>query len=79
MAGINAPRVGTINASFADVQLQLAALVACLAPGDVATATCSLPGMNARERLEILVNEMQSRFDAAAADYFAYIVSRDPV
>lgn len=75
VAGINAPQVGAINASFVDVQLQLGAVVACLAPGGVTTATCSLPGMNARQRLEILVSEMQGRFDAAAADYLAYIVS----
>lgn len=76
VAGINAPRVQTINASFTDVQLHLAALVACLAPGNVApAATCRLPGMNARQRLEILVSEMQDRFDLAAADLQYYIVS----
>lgn len=75
VADINAPRVGTMNASFADVQLQLAALVACLAPGNVTPATCSLPGLNARRQLEYLVEEMQGRFDAAAADLQKYIVS----
>lgn len=75
VAGINAPRVGSINASFTDVQLQLARLVACVAPGNIPNPQCPLPGLNARQRLDILVAEMEGRFAGAAEGLQQWIVS----
>ena len=74
VAGFNAPRIGNINASFADVQLQLAGLVACIAPGNITNPRCPLPGMNARQQLDILVAEMQQRFDDAAKGFQTGVV-----